>query len=53
MKNEKVTELETVLFDAVIQELKTELTAGWAQVARGLLADYKHNADDVLPGRRN
>ena len=33
MKNEKVNELETVLFDAVINELKTEPTAGWAQVA--------------------
>jgi hypothetical protein len=49
MENKKVTELETVLFDAVIQELKTEPTAGWAQVARGLLSDYRHNADD-LPG---
>tara|TARA_Y100001937_G_scaffold51780_1_gene71836 strand:- start:3269 stop:3484 length:216 start_codon:yes stop_codon:yes gene_type:complete len=49
MENKKVTELETVLFNAVIQELKTEPTAGWAQVARGLLSDYRHNMDD-LPG---
>lgn len=49
MKNDKVNELEGVLFDAVISELKTEPTAGWAQVARGLLSDYRSAADD-LPG---
>lgn len=49
MKNEKVNELETVLFDAVINELKTEPTAGWAQVARGLLSDFRGSIDD-LPG---
>ena len=47
MKNDKVNELETVLFDAVIQELKTEPTAGWAQVARGLLSDYRGSMDDL------
>lgn len=47
MKNEKVNELENVLFDAVISELKTEPTAGWAQVARGLLSDYRASADDI------
>lgn len=51
MKNDKVNELEGVLFDAVISELKTEPTAGWAQVARGLLSDYRSTADD-LPGLR-
>ena len=49
MKNDKVTELENVLFDAVITELKSEPTAGWAQVARGLLADYRGSMDE-LPG---
>jgi|11_taG_2_1085331.scaffolds.fasta_scaffold67096_2 hypothetical protein len=49
MENHKVNELENVLFEAVIQELKTEPTAGWAQVARGLLADYRGAMDD-LPG---
>ena len=37
----KIEELEGVLFDAVINELRTEPTAGWAQVARGLLSDYR------------
>ncbi len=52
MKNDKVNELENVLFDAVITELKSEPTAGWAQVARGLLADYRGSMDDLpgLPG---
>ncbi len=49
MKNDKVNELEGVLFDAVISELKTEPTAGWAQVARGLLSDYRGAMED-LPG---
>jgi hypothetical protein len=49
MKNQKVEQLEEVLFDAVINELQTAPTAGWAQVARGLLADYKGLMDD-LPG---
>lgn len=46
MKNDKVTELESVLFDAVITELKSEPTAGWAQVARGLLSDYRGIGDE-------
>lgn len=49
MKNQKVEQLEEVLFDAVINELQTAPTAGWAQVARGLLADYKGSMDQ-LPG---
>jgi len=42
----KVDELEEVLFDAVISQLKAEPTAGWAQVARGLLSDYRGLAED-------
>lgn len=42
----KVTELEEVLFDAVITELKSAPTAGWAQVARGLLSDYRGIGED-------
>ena len=49
MKNQKVEQLESVLFDAVINELQTAPTAGWAQVARGLLADYRGSIDE-LPG---
>jgi len=49
MKNQKVEQLEEVLFDAVINELQTAPTAGWAQVARGLLADYRGSLDE-LPG---
>jgi hypothetical protein len=49
MKNQKVEQLESVLFDAVINELQTAPTAGWAQVARGLLADYRGSMDE-LPG---
>lgn len=52
MKNQKVEHLEEVLFDAVINELQTAPTAGWAQVARGLLADYRGNMDD-LPGLKS
>lgn len=51
MKNQKVEQLEEVLFDAVINELQTAPTAGWAQVARGLLADYRGSLDE-LPGLR-
>jgi len=47
MKNDKVSELEDVLFEAVITELKQEPTAGWAQVARGLLSDYRASSDDI------
>lgn len=52
MKNQKVEQLEEVLFDAVITELKTAPTAGWAQVARGLLADYRGTMED-LPGLKS
>ncbi len=52
MKNKKVDELETVLFDAVISELSENPTAGWAQVARGLLSDYRGSVDD-LPGLKS
>lgn len=47
MKDNKVEQLEQVLFTAVISELEREPTAGWAQVARGLLADYRGNMDDM------
>jgi hypothetical protein len=47
MKDNKVEQLEQVLFSAVISELEREPTAGWAQVARGLLADYRGNMDDM------
>jgi len=47
MKDNKVDQLEQVLFSAVISELEREPTAGWAQVARGLLADYRGNMDDM------
>ncbi len=47
--NDKVKELEDVLFKAVISELQVEPTAGWAQVARGLLADYRTAADTDMP----
>ena len=47
MANNKVEQLEQVLFTAVISELEREPTAGWAQVARGLLADYRGNMDDM------
>lgn len=43
----KAEQLEEVLFNAVINELKREPTAGWAQVARGLLQDYRANMDDM------
>lgn len=43
----KVDELEEVLFDAVINELRSAPTAGWAQVARGLLSDYRGREDDL------
>tara|TARA_B100001059_G_scaffold222456_1_gene246415 strand:+ start:3178 stop:3387 length:210 start_codon:yes stop_codon:yes gene_type:complete len=42
----KVNELEDVLFEAVISELKEAPTAGWAQVARGLLSDYRGLGED-------
>ena len=45
--NKKVEQLENVLFSAVINELEREPTAGWAQVARGLLSDYRGNMDDM------
>lgn len=47
MKDNKVDQLEQVLFSAVINELEREPTAGWAQVARGLLSDYRGNMDDM------
>jgi hypothetical protein len=47
MKDNKVEQLEQVLFSAVINELEREPTAGWAQVARGLLSDYRGNMDDM------
>ncbi|MCP4771576.1 MAG: hypothetical protein GY879_09225 [Planctomycetes bacterium] len=47
----KVEELEGVLFDAVISELSTAPTAGWAQVARGLLSDYR-NLESNMPELR-
>ena len=47
MKDNKVDQLEQVLFSAVISELEREPTAGWAQVARGLLSDYRGNMDDM------
>ena len=47
MKDNKVEQLEQVLFSAVISELEREPTAGWAQVARGLLADYRGSMDDM------
>tara|TARA_B110000008_G_scaffold202028_1_gene200681 strand:- start:643 stop:858 length:216 start_codon:yes stop_codon:yes gene_type:complete len=47
MKDNKVDQLEQVLFAAVINELEREPTAGWAQVARGLLSDYRGNMDDM------
>ncbi len=47
----KVEELEGVLFDAVISELSTAPTAGWAQVARGLLSDYRQ-LDNEMPQMR-
>jgi len=37
----KVKQLEDVLFNAVVNELLENPTAGWAQVARGLLSDYR------------
>ena len=43
----KVDHLEEVLFKAVITQLEIEPTAGWAQVARGLLQDYRANIDDM------
>ncbi len=48
--NDKVKELEDVLFKAVINELQVEPTAGWAQVARGLLADYRSASETSMPG---
>ena len=47
MADNKVEQLEQVLFTAVISELEREPTAGWAQVARGLLADYRGSMDDM------
>jgi len=44
----KVKQLEDVLFNAVVNELLENPTAGWAQVARGLLADYR-DKEDGLP----
>jgi|TARA_X000001388_G_scaffold40276_1_gene28345 hypothetical protein len=46
--DKRVNELEEVLFDSVINELRLNPTAGWAQVARGLLADYR-DKEDGLP----
>lgn len=46
---DKVKQLEDVLFSAVITELEREPTAGWAQVARGLLSDYREVADVDMP----
>jgi|TARA_R110001592_G_scaffold12735_1_gene60133 hypothetical protein len=52
MVNKKVEQLEEVLFAAVIKELSEEPTAGWAQVARGLLSDYRGSLDE-LPSLRS
>lgn len=46
-KTDRVDHLEEVLFKAVITQLEIEPTAGWAQVARGLLQDYRANMDDM------
>lgn len=46
-KTDRVDHLEEVLFKAVITQLEIEPTAGWAQVARGLLQDYRANIDDM------
>ena len=46
---DKVNKLEEVLFAAVIEQLQIEPTAGWAQVARGLLADYRQSGDTEMP----
>ena len=46
--NNRVQQLEDVLFDAVINELLENPTAGWAQVARGLLTDYR-DIEENLP----
>ena len=43
----KVEQLEEVLFTAFITQLELDPTAGWAQVARGLLQDYRANIDDM------
>ena len=46
-KTDRVDHLEEVLFKAVITQLEIEPTAGWEQVARGLLQDYRANMDDM------
>lgn len=49
MKDPKIENLENVLFETVITALKEEPSAGWAQVARGLLADYRASHEESMP----
>ena len=50
MKNsKKIEELENVLFETVIGALQADPSAGWARVARGLLADYREAAEGSMP----
>jgi len=49
MENPNIKDLENVLFQTVITALQQEPTAGWAQVARGLLADYRAVNEGSMP----
>lgn len=49
MKKQNVDELEDVLFQTVITALQADPSAGWAQVARGLLSDYRASAEGSMP----
>jgi len=49
MKKQNIDALEDVLFETVISALQAEPTAGWAQVARGLLTDYRDSSEGSMP----
>lgn len=49
MKKQNVEQLEDVLFQTVITALQVDPSAGWAQVARGLLSDYRVAEEGSMP----
>lgn len=49
MNKQNIEELENALFKTVINALEMDPSAGWAQVARGLLADYREAAEGSMP----